>query len=90
MTKNEILDYLSNHWNDELKNKLEISIARYVVYQIDPDNDSTYCYKYYVSKDLAVRDFESRDYVASGCWCYCCISSFYDDYNLRRIISIDD
>lgn len=88
MTKNEILDYLLNHWNDELKNKLEISIARYVVYQMDPDNYSTYCYKYYLSKDLAVRDFESRCYVASGRWCYCCVSSVCDDddYYNRRII----
>ena len=92
MTKNEILDYLSTiDWSDEFTNKLEIAIARYVVYQRDPDSNYCYDYKYYLSKDDADKDFKFRNYVASGRWCYCYISALddNDDYNRRRIISTD-
>lgn len=89
MTKNEILDYLLKiDWSDELTNKLEIAVARYVVYQRDPDSDYCYDYKYYLSKDDAEKDFESRDYVASGFWCYCYISSLYENDFRRRTISV--
>lgn len=89
MTKNEILDYLSKiYWDNDFKEKLEIAVAKYVVYQQDPDSYSCYNYKYYISKEDAENDFLSRDYVSSGRLCYCIISSLDDSdlYRCRRTI----
>lgn len=99
MTKNEILDYLAKiDWDDDLKDRLEYIISKYVVYQEDPDTHVCYCHEYYISKEDAEKDFNSRDYVPNGLWCYCIISSINDGadwfdektYFKKKTIEISD
>lgn len=86
--KEQILEALAKmEWSDELEDKLEYEISSFVVYQQDPDDHHTYCYKYHMTEEAAREDFNSRTYVPSGRWCYCVISSLRSDkvYERRQV-----
>lgn len=94
MTKEEILHELEKtEWNDTFKENLERMIAKYVVYQEDPDTHSRYCEEYFMHRKEAIEDYNARKYVPCGMWCYCKLDLLQEDRmsktELKREISIE-
>ena len=88
MTKEQILKHLNAvEWTEDLLERLENAVAAYVVYNKDPDDGHAYFRAYHISEADARADFEGRNFVPAGCWCYAVLSSLHTDdlYETRRV-----
>lgn len=80
MTKEQVIAIISEmDWPEEWYNKteaqinIEAALAKYVVYQEDPDTHRVYHRQYHLTKEDAEKDLDSRR-CNDGRWCYCTIA----------------
>ena len=91
MTKEQVLEFISemdwaeHSWQKEpVQEQIESAIARYVVYKTDPDTRNAYGHAYYLNKEDAMTDFESR--TTTDRLCYCTIAEMHGDWRQQREI----
>lgn len=91
MTKEQVLELIASmNWEEQSWKKspaqieIEQAVAQFVVYQTDPDSQNAYGHKFYLNKEDAMADFESR--TTSDNWCNCTIADLHSGWRQVRKI----